>query len=157
MNSSRRSSVIKLGAHRKSMSQTKPSPSNSILYPLPTNVPNSITDDIDKRIKWTYSSFVNSRIKDVSSTDTRFPNDLLNEYISYVYKNYQIEDPLLKITRQSEVGVDFNTNSFKTPSKSILDNDTKAGTIRSTTNSKRFYTPKEDFSPFMSDRASTRK
>ena len=48
-------------------------------------------------------------MQNFSSEETRFPNDLLSDYSSYVYKNYNIKDPKSKPTHG---GIQSNIESY---------------------------------------------
>ena len=75
--------------------QKPPLPFQSSTYQPSSNY--NITSSIDSRLEWTYSGILKDTIKDITSNDTMFPNDLLKEYIQYVYNTYNIQDPLTSI------------------------------------------------------------
>lgn len=88
----KRRSSIKLGEYKRSLSASKTSDVLSSQY----QPKGSVVQSVDARIQWTYANLSNNTIKNISSEQTMFPNDLLTDYIDYVYKNYRIPDPKVR-------------------------------------------------------------
>ena len=66
--------------------------------------PIPLIQEIDQRLDWTYSNLLNHKITDLTHPHSSFSNELLIQYIKFIYDNYGIVDPMVKYAGRSLPG-----------------------------------------------------